>query len=115
MPPLSVFCHSPGTGFLTNLSAVSHNKLSRSSQQRCIASVAGHDSWVLGVDCHPDGTHIVSCGSDAKVKLWEMGTRALVQTQADHQDQVWVAKFSKDGTRLMTGADDGTLALFSVG
>ena len=55
---------------------------------RHLLDCAGHESWVLSVACHPDGTAFATGSSDSKVKLWDLQTRACVQTIADHTDQV---------------------------
>lgn len=49
---------------------------------------AGHASWVLSISCHPDGNAFATGSSDSKVKLWDLQSRACVQTLADHTDQV---------------------------
>ena len=51
-------------------------------------SLPGHESWVLSVTAHPNGTAFASGGSDSKVKLWDLGARACVQTSTDHNNQV---------------------------
>jgi WD repeat-containing protein 61 len=43
---------------------------------------------VLSVSPHPSGAAFASGGSDAKVKLWDVGARACVQTVSEHTDQV---------------------------
>ena len=43
---------------------------------------------MLSVAAHPSGTAFATGGSDAKVKLWDVGARACVQTVAEHTDQV---------------------------
>jgi WD repeat-containing protein 61 len=48
------------------------------------------------------------------VKLWELSSRSLVQTIAEHTDQVWSCAFSGDGTRLATVGDDKQLVVYSV-
>ena len=54
----------------------------------CVFLVSGHGSWVLSVSPHPSGAAFASGGSDAKVKLWDVGARACVQTVSEHTDQV---------------------------
>lgn len=49
---------------------------------------AGHESWVLSVACHPDGSAFATGSSDAKVKLWDLQTRTCAQTLTEHTDQV---------------------------
>ena len=55
---------------------------------------AGHESWVLSVDCHPSGTAFATGSSDATVKLWDLQTRTCSQTVTEHSDQVLQQTFS---------------------
>ena len=50
--------------------------------------LVGHALWVLSISCHPDGNGFATGSSDSKVKLWDLQSRACVQTLADHTDQV---------------------------
>ena len=50
---------------------------------------------MLSVAAHPSGTAFATGGSDAKVKLWDVGARACVQTVAEHTDQVTGERFMK--------------------
>ena len=43
---------------------------------------------MLGVTVHPEGGAFATCSSDAKVKLWDLQSRACVQTVTEHSDQV---------------------------
>ena len=55
-----------------------------------MVDLAGHESWVLSVACHPGGSSFATGSSDAKVKLWDLQTRTCAQTLSDHTDQVLV-------------------------
>jgi WD repeat-containing protein 61 len=48
------------------------------------------------------------------VKLWQLGTRSLIQTITEHTDQVWSCAFSMDGSRLASVGDDKRLVVYSV-
>ncbi len=71
-----------------------------------------------------------------KVKLWDLNTRACVQTLSDHTDQVgalfdactplnsfmmhllmqvWAVAFSDDGNRVASVSDDKTAITYSFG
>ena len=77
-------------------------------------SAAGHESWVLSVAMHPSGTTFATGSSDSKVKLWDLQTRACLQTVADHTDQVWGVAFRSDGKRLVSVSDDKSIAVYDV-
>ncbi len=51
-------------------------------------AAAGHESWVLSVDVHPDGNAFVTGSSDSKVRLFDLQSRTCAQTIAEHSDQV---------------------------
>jgi len=79
-----------------------------------VDAMSGHESWVLDIAVHPTGAAAVTGSSDSRVKLWDLHTRACVQTLTDHSDQVWAVTFSSDGSRLATAADDKQLIISSV-
>lgn len=68
------------------------------------------------MDVHPHGTRVATAGSDHKVKIWNMLPVTDVQqelsavmpkllaTLADHYAPVNVARFSRSGKHLATGA-----------
>jgi WD repeat-containing protein 61 len=70
---------------------------------------------VLNVAVHPGGAAFATSSSDARVRLFDLATRACVQTVNDHTDQVWALAFSGDGSRLASGGDDKALNFYSVG
>ncbi|CAN0567485.1 unnamed protein product, partial [Ectocarpus sp. 12 AP-2014] len=55
-----------------------------------VASFTGHTSWVLSVDCCPDGRHFATGGSDQTVKIWDMAAKECVHTfDSAHNNQVY--------------------------
>lgn len=60
----------------------------------------------------PDGTRIVSAGSDGTVRVWSSdgGTEILVLN--GHEGRVWSAQFSPDGTQIVSAGDDGTVRVW---
>ena len=81
-------------------------------QGALVEAFSGHESWVLSVSAHPDGTAFATGSSDSKVKLWDLHTRTCAQTLGEHEDQVWGVAFRPDGSRLASVGDDKSLCLF---
>ena len=75
--------------------------------------IAGHESWVLSVACHPSGSCFATGSSDSKVKLWDMSSRSCAQTLSEHSDQVWDVAFNAAGNRFASVSDDKNVALYS--
>lgn len=79
---------------------------------RAGGAAAGHESWVLSVAAHPDGSTFATGSSDCRVKLWDLQTRSCAQTVTEHTDQVWGVAFRPDGNRLVSVSDDKSVALY---
>jgi WD repeat-containing protein 61 len=75
----------------------------------------GHTGWVLSVAAAPSGATLVTGGSEATLRLWDVATRTCAQTlSGEHTDLLWACAFSPDGSKLATGADDKAIALYAV-
>ena len=105
-----------------------HSLISR-HHKNCIASLSGHTSWVLSVDCDPMGATFATGSvyspftmyhltwfrsSDRKVKVWDWGQRQCMHTFDDHNDQVWSVSYNGSGKRIVSGSDDGALAIYGL-
>lgn len=66
-------------------------------------------SDVQSVEFSPDGTQILSCGSDECVKLWESSTGELQQILHDDLDGLQYATFSADGKHILCSGDSLTV------
>jgi serine/threonine protein kinase/sugar lactone lactonase YvrE len=60
----------------------------------------------------PDGTTIMSGGSDYTVRLWRVSDGALLRTLAGHTGGVDSVAFSPDGATLASGSWDNTVKLW---
>lgn len=61
------------------------------------SSLTGHSDWVLCVAANPDISkqQIVSCSSDKKIKVWDLGLRSVLETHEVHSDQVMFYDWAK--------------------
>jgi len=61
----------------------------------------------------PDGTCLLTAGSDKTAKLWDVATGACVQT-LDGQSGILAAVYSPDGSQVATASRDGGVELWNL-
>jgi WD40 repeat protein len=92
----------------------------------------GHTGKIRDIAFSPDSRTLVTASSDKTMRLWDVNTgieqkelptaedkfNPLIEADRRHQllerDDVHTLKFSKDGTRLVSGSGDGSLHLWDV-
>ncbi|WP_374112122.1 WD40 repeat domain-containing protein, partial [Pseudonocardia sp. TRM90224] len=63
----------------------------------------------------PDGTHIVTGGGDATVRIWDLVTgNSVGDPLVGHTGDVYAVAITPDGTRLVTGGYDATVRIWDV-
>lgn len=84
-----------------------------------VAALDGQDvtlvSDVTPAVLSPDGRLLAVINRDSTIGIWDLAERRLVTILTDHTDRVTALAFSRDGQRLASGADDGSIRLWEVG
>jgi WD40 repeat protein len=111
--PISSIQFSPGGDALATAGwdrAVCWRHLSRDREGR---SMSDHLDVVSGCKFTPDGQAILSWSHDRTLKLWHLGSNAVI-TLRGHQDRVMAGDLSPDGSMALSGGRDGTLRLWDL-
>jgi WD40 repeat protein len=75
-----------------------------------------HTEHVVSSAFSPDGVHLVLGGraTEPTLKLWDVASGRLIRTYEGHSGRVNSVVFSSDGSRLISGSDDGTARLWDA-
>lgn len=60
----------------------------------------------------PYPTHLLSCGLDNTIKLWEVRTGKCIRTQFGHVEGVW--DIAADNFRIISGSHDGSIKIWDL-
>lgn len=75
--------------------------------------VSGLTTWVTSVCYSPDGKHIVSGGSDYKVRIWDTNG-SLIQTCSGHTGQITRVRISPDSRYIVSSSKDNTIKIWEL-
>ncbi|MCL6590464.1 MAG: protein kinase [Firmicutes bacterium] len=77
-------------------------------------SFDGHSAPVNSVCFSPDGTKVLSAGSDKTLRLWEVKNGGLLKILKGHTHAVNSACFSPDGSCILSGSGDNTMIIWEA-
>ncbi len=79
-----------------------------------ILSLVGHGEDVNEADFSPDGTRLLTAGSDKTAKVWDAETGDELLTLFGHTGWVFATDFSPNGKLAATGSQDGTARIWDA-
>jgi len=84
------------------------------SDGHVIREFAKHEGSVGTIDLAPDGTRLLSGGTDRIPRVWDIATGQLTVELPRHPEWVQGCVFTADGTRIVTGCRDSVLQVFDA-
>lgn len=79
-----------------------------------IVTLEGHGNFVQALAFTPDGAQLVTGSEDATMRVWDLATRACVQTLTAHAAAVNCVCFTPDGAQLASASDDSTIKVWNA-
>ncbi|TPX43343.1 hypothetical protein SeMB42_g04760 [Synchytrium endobioticum] len=78
-----------------------------------LRSTLRHDDAVTSIRWHPSRPLLYSASADKTVRLWDIRTGNQERIWTGHQAPILTMDVSKDGSRVVTGSDDGSALVFA--
>jgi WD40 repeat protein len=70
---------------------------------------------VMVVKFNHDGTLLASGGADKKIEIYNITDLSIKQTLTNHKNWIRALDFNDDGTRMISGDDDGNIMQWVIG
>jgi WD40 repeat protein/serine/threonine protein kinase len=77
-----------------------------------LRTLNGHVGGVRAVACSPDGSRVVSSGSDGTLRLWDMADGHMLRQVKAHGDEALSVVYRADGKEIASAGPDGTVRLW---
>lgn len=74
----------------------------------------GHKDMVTDCKFLEKSNKLVTSSKDSFMKIWDLETQHCVQTIVTHRNEVWSFDIDDDETRLVTGASDDKIRVWSL-
>jgi len=84
----------------------------------CAMMLSGHDNWVRGVVCHPNGSYVLSVSDDKSIRVWDVSQKRCIKTiEEAHAHFVSSVALLENAAQpvLATGSVDQTIRLWNMG
>ncbi len=72
-----------------------------------LAELKGHAAALTGASWSPDGSQVVTIGSDKTARVWKVATKELLGEFRGHTDELFHVAWSPDGSKIFTAGNDG--------
>jgi WD40 repeat protein len=80
---------------------------------RLLHRLQGHTGGVLALDISTNSI-LASAAGDSTARLWNIRSGELLHTLSRHTTNVWAVAFSKDGSNLFSGGEEGAIYMWRV-
>jgi len=80
-------------------------KLWSVKDEKCIATLVGHDNWVTDICFHPNGKFLISVSDDKSMRVWDLTTARCSRKLLNIHGH-FVTTIAVRGKSIVTGSVD---------
>jgi WD40 repeat protein len=105
---------SPNSTQLASADDQKQIKIWNPTTSQCIATLIGHEGWVLSVAWSPNSALIASGSHDKTIKVWDVAQGRCIATLVGHKDGVNSVAWSPNSALIASGSYDNTIKVWDV-